>query len=347
MVGEIDYLQFEPRLNDFGDNYHKPDELVFSNVSTAVRKIRRKYRRYNDYVAAMFIIEEYIGDLIEKYGGKKNFYMALQLGTIREFIPPVPKFRKTEINKLQEDAKCVISEQDETKMNFELDEETQEAVDNASQTCGSGFDVGKDKLPYTPFDIKGTDLKQMSEEETIAEELDLLQRYSESEEYKASQKGKKKKKSSHNLLKEAKRRKKALMKAQKPRDVGDIIDHYNGVCNGTINEDEESFRVYKGVIVPADDLNNIQVMKSMQSAGFVRSTAAAPINSKKLRKMIREEEKASKKKKKKKNGEISQEDMDEFLDNYNESDSFGTSFKAFEKEMLAFDSSSMMRGIDD
>lgn len=345
MVGEIDYKQFEPRLNDFGDNYHKPDELVFSNVSTAVRGIRRKYRRYNEYVAAMHIIEEYISDLIDKYGGRRNFNMALQLGNITEFIPPIPKFRKTELNLLQARAKCIISEQDESKMNFD-DPILDEALENASQTCGNGLEPSKYALPFTPFDFKQTGAKEESDEQTIAEELDLLKKYSESEEYRAAQKGKKKDKSSRNLLKEAKRRKKALEKMRRPKTLGEIIDHYNGVCNGTIEEDEPNFKVYKGVVIPADDFNTMAVMNSFKAAGLIRTSSIPTVNSKQLRKMIREDEKAKKKAKKKKKDDMTREEMDEFLDAYDASDSFGTSFKAFEKEMLAFDSSAMLRGVD-
>ena len=350
MATDEDYGMFEPRINDFGDSYHLSDEEVYSDASQAVKNIRRKYRKYSDYVEAMLVIEEYLKELEEKYGGKKEFQLALQLQMVKEFIPPIPKYRKTDLNVLQCQAKCVVSDQDEEKMSFVFDDAFEEEVENASQTSGDGFEMVQNPVGYFPFDLKKTAAKEANDEQTIANELDLLQKYSESEEYRAAQSGKKKKKSSRNLLKEAKRRKKILDKLNQPKTIGQIVDHYNDVCNGVVTEDEENFTVYRGIIIPIDDFNTMKVTEEMRACGLMGRNSKVDIDSKELRKMIKSDAKAERRKKKnKKKHEMSEEDMDEFLENYNESDDFGSNyqnFKAFEKEMLLFDKGAMMRGID-
>ena len=348
---EQDYGRFEPRINDFEDDYHMSDDVLFGDADVAIRQIRRKYRTYNEYIDAMIVIEEYFDRLFEKYGGKKNFEIKAGLGLVKDFIPPIPRFRKTKKNLLQEKAGCVISEQVEEDISYEFSDEFVKEVENASTCFGKGMEVRKGHLIYLPFKVGKNDIKIFDDTETIASELELLQKYTENQAYQRGYDitgGKsKKKKSSHNLLKEAKRRKKQLDKLRKPMTLPEIVDQYTRQCNGLEKSDDETgLRFYRGLIVQADDFNTIQVAKEFEAAGFSSSQDMQSIDSKKLRKMVTEDKKKDKKKKKKKSEvEVDDEKFNQFLDSYNSSDDWGTNFKAWEQEMKMFDSSSM-RGID-
>lgn len=331
-----DYLQFEPKIHDFGDKYHLADDDIYSNIDEAVRNIRRKYRHYNDYAKAIRTIESYMEALVEKYGGIKNFKIALQLKTIKEFIPPIPKFRNTEQNRLLSKYGMMISEQ-VFDVDYDLSEEHVARVENASQTSGGGMEVVESRRIYVPFDMdKKTSSDTLESQQAIVDELEVLKTFSES----VSTSKKSKKKSSHNLIKEARRRKKLLEAANRPQTVGDAIRDYNLDVLGLNPDDDKDEHIwYKGVMIPKSELENIAVMSAFQQAGFIAKNDLSSVNSKRVRKMIRKNRADEKAKgKKKKSGSCSDEEMDQFLDSYNESDEFGTSFKAFEKEMLAFTS---------
>lgn len=330
------YLQFEPKINDFGDKYHLPDDEVYSNIDEAVRNIRRKYRHYNDYLKAIRTIEEYMEALVETYGGIRNFKMAMQLKTVREFIPPIPRFRNTEENRLLAKYGTMISEQ-VFDVDYDLSEEHVARVECASQTSGNGMDVVESKRVYLPFDVDKKTSSILNNEDAIVKELETLKNFSRN----SCTSKKKRKKSSHNLIKEAKRRKKLLEKASEPQTVTEAIIDYNNDVMGLSRDDEaEGTIIYKGVMIPKVEMENINVMSTLKRAGLMASNDLSSVNSKEIRKMIKKENATEKaKSKKKKKHEVDPEEMDEFLDAYNESENFGTNFKAFEKEMLAFTSS--------
>lgn len=329
------YLQFEPRVNDFGDSYHRPDEELYSDINTAIRNIRRKYRHYNDYVIAMRTIEDYLEQLIDKYGGRKNFKIALDLGNVSEYIPPIPKFRNTANNRMQSDCGTVLSEVD-GEPDFELSEEHAQAVELERVDSGNGMDMVESHLVYLPFDVRNKSAKRiLDNEDAIVSELEMLQNFSNNQ----SSSKKKRKKSSHNLYKESQRRRKALDKAMRPKTIGKIIKEYNDYCNGLTGDDDNGMTLYRGVMIPTDELNNINVAKDFQSAGFFAKEDLSTVNSKKLRKMIKKQDK--KKGKKKKHRDEDDEDMDGFIDAYDKSDKFGSSYEAFKHEMETFTSDGM------
>ena len=95
-----DYLS---EVNDFGDEYHQPDEekIVINDddLFAAVKGLKRRYRDIDEYFDAMNVFNTYIDNLVEIYGGKKRFKLAIQLGLVKEYIPVVPVLRKTKANK--------------------------------------------------------------------------------------------------------------------------------------------------------------------------------------------------------------------------------------------------------
>ena len=347
---EQDYGRFEPKINDFDDDYHKPDDILYGSANEAIRKIRRKYRHYNDYLDAVGVITEYLEGLVEKYG-RENFLWLYDMGEIQEFIPPMPKYRKTEQNLLQARYGCYLSKCDENNQDYELSDEFMQRVSEASVDSGEGMEVRKGHLVYLPISVNEEEMtKAMDDADTIAKELEILQAYSEQQarDYEAQGKGKKKK-SSRSLAKETKRRKKALEKARRPLSFGKIVQQYEDECNGLVQDEPEGMRFYKGILIPHDDFNSIEVMKSFEAAGFDTGVVTQTFDSKKLRKMVRADKKPKKKDKKK---QKEQDDFDSFLDEqaamsgYGESSDFGTSFGAWQREMQTFTAASRYSGVD-
>lgn len=345
-MNDEDYGKFEPHINDFGDDYHKSDDMLYGDSNEAIRKIRRKYRNYNDYLDAVNVITEYLEGLADKYG-RKMFRMLYEMGSITEFIPPMPKYRKTERNLLQARYNCYIGDIDTSKQDYELSDEHMQRVAKASTDCGDGLEMRKGHLIYLPITTQQEEdmNKAMDDAETISKELEILQQYSEQQSREYGDKGKEgKKKSSRSLAKEAKRRRKLLEKARRPLSFVETIKRYEDELNGLVPDEDSGMCFYKGILIPRDDFNTIEVMKSFELAGFGVDTSIDTIDSKKLRKMVRSDKKSEKKRKKK---EREQEEFDDFLDEHsNDSSDFGTSFDAWQKEMQVFTAAQRFSGVD-
>lgn len=77
---------------DFYDSYYNrtdlPEELK------AVKRLRRIYRSYRDFLRAISIRDQYIDYLVNKYGGESEFARKMDMGMVRDWIPVVPKLSK-------------------------------------------------------------------------------------------------------------------------------------------------------------------------------------------------------------------------------------------------------------
>lgn len=76
---------------EFYDEYYNDTEA--SPELKKARQIRRVYRRYADYLEASRIRTEYIDSLIDKYG-EDTFIQKMQMGMIKDWIPPIPIMSK-------------------------------------------------------------------------------------------------------------------------------------------------------------------------------------------------------------------------------------------------------------
>lgn len=76
---------------EFYDEYYNDTEA--SPELKRARQIRRVYRRYPDYLEAVRIRTEYIDSLIDKYG-EDTFIQKMQMGMIKDWIPPIPIMSK-------------------------------------------------------------------------------------------------------------------------------------------------------------------------------------------------------------------------------------------------------------
>ena len=78
---------------EFYDQYYNDTDI--SPELKAARKIRRMYKRYDDFLEAMKVRKDYMSYLIDKYGGnEETFYNKMSMGLVPEWIPPTPTLSK-------------------------------------------------------------------------------------------------------------------------------------------------------------------------------------------------------------------------------------------------------------
>lgn len=89
---------FAPLYNDFNDNYYQKS-FVEDDLVASVKKLRRRYSDFFDYIDAMEIYNEYMQKLEEKYGGKRVIKNALRVDAMPDPVPAEPKLKQTRKNK--------------------------------------------------------------------------------------------------------------------------------------------------------------------------------------------------------------------------------------------------------
>lgn len=89
---------FAPLFNDFGDSYYQ-NSFVEDELVASVKKLRRRYSDFFDYIDAMEIYREYMDKLKEKYGGMRVIKNALKVDAMPDPVPAEPKLKNTRRNK--------------------------------------------------------------------------------------------------------------------------------------------------------------------------------------------------------------------------------------------------------
>lgn len=89
---------FSPIFNDFDDDYYKKS-MAKDDLTTMVKKLRRRYSDFFDYIEALDIYNEYMDGLIEKYGGMKVIKNALKVDAMPDPVPAKPKLKNTRKNR--------------------------------------------------------------------------------------------------------------------------------------------------------------------------------------------------------------------------------------------------------
>lgn len=79
-------------VRDFGDEYHQDVDITDPVVRDA-RNIRRRYQNPIEFAYANIALDEYLETLVHKYGGPNKFKLALELGLVTEYLPPIPKMK--------------------------------------------------------------------------------------------------------------------------------------------------------------------------------------------------------------------------------------------------------------
>jgi hypothetical protein len=293
---------YRPRLHDFGDDYHLPDvETDESLPMTKVKKIRRKYQNWFDYLDAVNLYDEYIDSLYAKYGGESKFRLAMLLGEVHEYIPNYPHIKKTRKNKYYRKNRIprIIQEP------IHFDPIPVEEIANLPHAKVKVRLVNDRKIDSL-YDGYGN--IEASLESTIGS-ISMLERYwVANNERIARMKGSKKKKQ---RLKRALERK-TLKISLNYRSITDMIAMYDKekrdkfFCN---NKSSGNLVYYKGTYVPTDDEDHLSIVESLRSIGVVFSKLT-----KSRTKLIREkiERKMSKGKKRRKLDKKNRKKEDKF-----------------------------------
>lgn len=92
-----DFL-FNSLFNDFNDNYYQrsfaDDELIAS-----VKKLRRRYVNFFDWVDAMEIYNEYMDSLVDKYGSMRVVKNSIKADMIDDPVPAKPRLKNSKKNR--------------------------------------------------------------------------------------------------------------------------------------------------------------------------------------------------------------------------------------------------------
>ena len=167
------------KVNDFGDNYHKPDSDIDTSgfgkeFMRKLRSLKRKYRDFAEYVEAKEIYNQYAEYLVEKYGGRKQLKFYFQTGLMKEYVPFCPELRYIKKNKkyikgtplVEEDTGLIITEHESLDLD-NMPAYYAKFFDNAKKGVGIG------KLTEETMDeFVRSDLR-----EAINQDLELIDTY--------------------------------------------------------------------------------------------------------------------------------------------------------------------------
>ena len=310
-------------VNDFGDSYHRLDNEPSSELERDVRRIRRRYRAFDEYKKAMSIYVEYMDKLADKYGGHNTFKTRLQANTVFEYIPPRPKLKKSPINDFITHHKIMISDPNRMTFNSEDIEEYENTFEEEltdDTFLSSDIIKVKDKqLAELVQDAKlgKIDLKKMKEVDAI----ETLASYFDSTNTKKGKKAKK----------------------DRTPSVTDIIE------DRVQEEDSDDVVFFKGRYMTAEEVkemklyqelnkygwNSLALMKAHRAGG--NSAIANALKDEKYKKKI---DKLNKKKNKKKGGTKA---ADEFLIKMMGDNDDYESFGDFQEDMLNYTINNVFR----
>lgn len=107
-------------VHDFGDRYHKNDYEPSDKLLNEAMRIRRRYKTYPEYQYAISVYNDYVGRLIQKYGGVERFLMQLSAGEVQDYIPAIPRMKNNKLNRIIMKKKMVVSVIDTRKIDTDI-----------------------------------------------------------------------------------------------------------------------------------------------------------------------------------------------------------------------------------
>lgn len=292
---------FDSKVNDFGDEYHKPDveaSITDSESLRRVKSLKRRYRDFGEYCDAVMIFEDYMDELVDKYGGKKRFRNLLLMGIVKEYIPVIPQLKKTKFNKRYIEGKANREFVDhdlvrKTVGELPEDQEIKEVV------VGTKSHKNKGKLFEDKVVFGGV-------KEKLSADIETIERY-----YRH--------KTNHptRLSKKAMKRR---IKQQKIFDSNYIPlderfkEYYRKMDKGIYDDyDPKAIIYYKGSAISTNEAEELEVFDFLKGLGFNMGKEAL---GKKSRKIVKRNEKKTKKanKKNKKEVKLRKKYMEQFGD---------------------------------
>ena len=325
---------YEPRVRDFGDDYHLPDpeELVESSLLAQVKKIRRRYNNWFDFVDACNLYDTYMEELIDSYGGMKQFKLACLMGVVREYIPNYPELKKTKKNRF-----FVKHRMSRESMVGEPSFESSTVNDlivPAETTAKIKVKLVDAKDVNDIYNTSRSRDWGSAELAAVANELDTLDawwrnRHDRINRMKGSKKKKKKLRAALN--------RKQLRISMNYRSLTDMINiHDKRVRDKFMNKDNSAKTVigYKGRMISSGEVETTEVLSKLKAIGVKLNhlsksqTKLIRNTSDKKKKKLSKKDKKKLRKKEKKNKKLESKFISEFTH-----DDFD-SFRDFEDEML-------------
>lgn len=89
---------FNPVFNEFNDNYYSRS-FADDELTTIVKKLRRRYNDFFDWAEATEIYNEYMEKLAEKYGSMRVIKNALEVDMMDDPVPSKPRLKNTRKNR--------------------------------------------------------------------------------------------------------------------------------------------------------------------------------------------------------------------------------------------------------
>lgn len=160
LVGDEDFPDwlFNSTYNDFEDNYYD-QSFAESELVSEIKKMRRRYNDFFDYMDAIDIYNEYMEAMVNKYGSMRTIKNALEVNLIEDPIPAKPKLKATKKNKLFLQSGVIPSRKTDT---LHLDGEEIRSLARKIQPDKDGSSVDEaDMYKKLPKDVK-EELKRAS-----------------------------------------------------------------------------------------------------------------------------------------------------------------------------------------
>lgn len=285
---------FIPRIHDFGDDYHLPDvdEDNGALPMVQVKKIRRRYQNWFDYLDACNLYDEYVTQLKNKYGGDTQFKLAMLMGQVREYIPNYPQLKKNRRNRYYYKNRIPRIEREPVEFEEAKPEEIANLPDpKVKVKLANAKKI--DTLYSRSADFTSNSIAQ------IAGELDMLNAYwiRNSERIESMKVGKKRKKRLKRSL-----NRKTLKISLQYRSISDILamdakrrkdKFFNRL------EEDSNLGYYKGSFVSMAEQDQLEITEQLKSLGVVFSKLTKSSTKLIRNKLLKRSKEGSKKKRKK------------------------------------------------
>lgn len=285
---------FIPRIHDFGDDYHLPDvdEDNKALPMVQVKKIRRRYQNWFDYLDACNLYDEYVTQLKNKYGGDTQFKLAMLMGQVREYIPNYPQLKKNRRNRYYYKNRIPRIEREPVEFEEAKPEEIANLPDpKVKVKLANAKKI--DTLYSRSADFTSNSIAQ------IAGELDMLNAYwiRNSERIESMKVGKKRKKRLKRSL-----NRKTLKISLQYRSISDILamdakrrkdKFFNRL------EEDSNLGYYKGSFVSMAEQDQLEITEQLKSLGVVFSKLTKSSTKLIRNKLLKRSKEGSKKKRKK------------------------------------------------
>ena len=89
---------FKPIHNDFGTNYYT-QSFAEDELTTTVKRLKRRYNNFFEYVDAMDVYNEYMDRMVEKYGSMRTIQNNIEADVMDDPIPSKPKLKNNRKNR--------------------------------------------------------------------------------------------------------------------------------------------------------------------------------------------------------------------------------------------------------